>query len=317
MPCLSLIVVTLVLALITPHAHAEDDTLRVLVWNVLRGGNSVEDGPEKALSVIRDSDVDVVLLQESYDIEGPRPMLGAWLAEQLGWNQHQGDSAHLCVLTRHEIAETFFHDAWHGVGARLRDERGRELIAYSIWLDYRAYITWDLRDNPTITDEDLLKAETERSSRLAQAEGLLAHVQATIDANTDTPVLVGGDFNTPSHLDWTLDTARVYKHRRDLPLPVSLAFEHAGFADQFRAVHPNPVQYPGITWSPMYRTAGNADQGFERIDRLYLHVRNASRLSATHAAVLPQRWEDDAIPAAQREFPSDHGAVVIELQWQD
>ena len=40
------------------------DQLRVMVWNVLRGGNSVQQGPEKALQVIRDAAPDVVLLQE-------------------------------------------------------------------------------------------------------------------------------------------------------------------------------------------------------------------------------------------------------------
>ena len=136
-------------------------------------------------------------------------------------------------------------------------------------------------------------------------------------ANPGVAVLVGGDFNTPSHLDWTLDTARVYKHRRELGLPVSLAFERDGFVDQFRAVYPNPVQHPGITWSPMYRTASDGDQGFERIDRLYLHEDGADQVRAVSASVLPEVWEDDAIPANKRVFPSDHGAVLIELEWAD
>ena len=85
-------------------------------------------------------------MQESYDINGDRPKLGAWLAEQLGWNQWQGDSPHLCILTPYDIAETFAHEPWHGVGARLIDESGRPFIVWSIWLDYRAYITYELRD---------------------------------------------------------------------------------------------------------------------------------------------------------------------------
>ena len=63
----------------------------------------------------------------------------------------------------------------------------------------------------------------------------------------------------------------VCKRRRDLDLPVSVAMSEAGFIDGFRTVHPNPVQRPGITWSPMFRTSGGMAQGFERIDRLYTH----------------------------------------------
>ena len=96
----------------------------------------------------------------------------------------------------------------------------------------------------------------------------------------------------------------------------------AGFEDTFRKIHPNPVQHPGITWSPMYRGSISAEEGtpqsFERIDRLYVHKRNdelTSRLVPMAAQVLPVVWESDQIPAEARVFPSDHGAVVIDFEW--
>ena len=309
------------------------DTMRVLVWNVLNGGNSVVDGAEKALAVIRDSGADVVLMQESYDIEGERPLLGAWLAEQLGWNQWQANSPHLCILTRFEIAERFTHEPWHAVGARLVDDRGRDFLAWSIWIDYRDYITTKLRDTPDITDGDLLESEFVRSQRLPQAQRIIAQLETLGHLDLSIPLLVGGDWNTPSHLDWTLDTSRVYKRRRALDLPVSLAMADAGFVDSFRTVHPNPVQRPGITWSPMYRTSGGEDQGFERIDRLYIHRPDAAndgegdgegdgeagdktrwKLEAVAGHVYPVAWEDHTIPVSERQFPSDHGAVLMELR---
>ncbi|MGA1525323.1 MAG: hypothetical protein ACO4CZ_15260, partial [Planctomycetota bacterium] len=87
----------------------------------------------------------------------------------------------------------------------------------------------------------------------------------------------------------------------------------------FRAVHPNPVQAPGITWSPLFRVAGDGKaQGFERIDRLYVRQPTAGgswTLVPRTARVLPHLWEDDAIPVRERQFPSDHGAVLIEFDW--
>ena len=59
-------------------------TLRVMVWNVLHGANDVTNGAEKALKIIRDTNPDIVMLQESYDINDERPKLGAWLAGELG-----------------------------------------------------------------------------------------------------------------------------------------------------------------------------------------------------------------------------------------
>ena len=81
----------------------------MLVWNVLHGSNDVDNGPEKTLGIIRDSGADLVLLQESYDIDGERPKLGN------GWRENSDGSTgrgrvHLCVfLTRLDIEATFFH----------------------------------------------------------------------------------------------------------------------------------------------------------------------------------------------------------------
>ena len=300
------------------QADAGPDVLRVLVWNIWRGGNEVDLGPEKIRAVIEDSGADVVLMQESYDIDGERPTTGRWLAAELGWSAHQASSPHLCVLTRLELEETFFHHDWHGLGARLVDGRGRELIAWSIWLDYRSYISHDVRDMPDASDEEVLAAEHERSGRLPQAEALLEHLREAGQLDEQVPLLVGGDWNTPSHLDWTVDTERVFERRRALPLPVSLAMEGAGFADAFRVVHPNPVQHPGITWTPLFRSEGGGGaQGFERIDRLYVkHPASAPGLLTPRAArVYPEVWEDDAIPVRERAFPSDHAAVLIEFAW--
>lgn len=303
-----------------PAAPSPHDTFRVLVWNVLHGANDVDQGAEKTLAVIREAAPDLVLMQESYDIEGDRPTLGRWLAGELGWQVHQADSPHLCVLTPHTIEARFFHHPWHGLGVRLRDGADRELIAYSIWIDYRAFLGYELRDRPDISDADLLLAETERSSRLPQTMALLEHLGEQGHLDADVPVLVGGDWNTGSHLDWTVDTARVFQNRRALDLPVSQAVHERGFRDVFRTVHPNPVQHPGITWTPMFRARRDGKpQAFDRIDRLYIREprspRGGWRLQPSRATVLPRLWEDESTPIRERTFPSDHGAVLLELGW--
>jgi hypothetical protein len=221
----SLLALTLFGCAAIPAKKATPDRLRVLVWNVLHGANDVTNGAEKALEVIRGAEPDLVLMQESYDIEGDRPTLGRWLAAQLGWQAYQGDSPHLCVLTKLPVEARFFHDAWHGVGVRLVDEGQRPFVAYTTWIDYRAFLGYELRDRPSISDEELLAAESERSSRLPQAKALVAHLADAGHLASTVPLLVGGDWNTPSHLDWTVDAARIYRRRRPLPLPVSMQGE--------------------------------------------------------------------------------------------
>lgn len=295
----------------------EPADLRVLVWNVQTAASEFREGPEKALAWVRAVNADVVLMQESYDIEGDRPTLGRWIAAELGWNQHQGSSDHLCVLTPHTIEATFHHHDWHGVGARIRDDAGRSFVAFSIWIDWQAYITYALRDDPAVSDADLLLNETKRSGRLNQAEGLLASLREQGHMDAAVPLLVGGDWNCPSHLDWTAEASKVFRFRRPLPLPVSTRMHDAGFADAFRIVHADPVQRPGITWSPLYLGTAEIPETADRIDRLYIRSGpGAAVVTPVLADVLPRRPEDPSLPQADRVFPSDHGAVVIDLSWQ-
>lgn len=293
------------------------DRLRVLVWNIQRGANHFDDGPEKALAVIRAAAPDVCLLQESYDIDGDRPELGAWLAGELGWHQWQGKSTHLCVLTPLTIEEQRFHAVWHGVGARLVDAQERRFLVYSTWIDWREYVPYHLRDHPEASDEELLALESKKSDRLRQCRALLEHLRSTGALNGELPLLVGGDWNCPSHLDWTADTARVMRYRRALPLPVSVAMQEAGFVDTFRALHPNPIQRPGITWTPLARGTAEKPVPADRIDRLYSRPNDDGwRLEPVAAHVLPERFEPMSVEQKDRVFPSDHGALVVDFRWR-
>jgi endonuclease/exonuclease/phosphatase (EEP) superfamily protein YafD len=290
---------------------ADPAPLRVLVWNIERGSNPYVRGAEKALALIRGVAPDLCLLQESYDLDGERPQLGAWLAAELGWNWWQAESPHLAVLTPLELRARYAHEPWHGVGARLCDAAGREFDVYSVWIDWRAYLPYALRDDPAIGDEALLACEHEGSSRVAQTAALLEHLDATGRTRREVPLLVGGDWNSPSHLDWTPDTARAFRFKRPLALPVSSRLAEHGFRDTFRELHPDPLRAPGFTWTPLERGSVEAPTPQDRIDRLY---RLPSR-GAWDLRVLPEVHEPMTVPRAERAFPSDHGALLVDFVW--
>lgn len=308
--------------------------LRVMVWNVQRGSNNFDHGPEKILAWIRAAKPDLVLMQESYDVDGERPRLGPWLASELRWDHHQGDSTHLCILSPLVFEQTYFYEAWHGIGARLRDTRGRTLTAYSTWIDYRAYTPYALRDNPELTDDELLANETDASGRYDQTLALLdylreaGHLGDPGARDGPIPLLVGGDWNCPSHLDWTDEAALVFRFRRALALPVSTAMHDAGFIDTFREAHPSPLATPGITWSPLYRGTHDEPGTADRIDRLYALPGTPdrstapegetapSRLRTVGAFTLPMVYEPAEIEQADRLFPSDHSALIVDLVWE-
>ena len=315
--------VLLVCAVLTTLATLSNaaDPLRVLVWNTERGSNPYgPEGRNRVLQVIRDAKPDIVLWQESYRLEGSTQTLGQWTASELGWQCWQSDSAHLCVVTPFEITETHTHASFHGVGATLRTPEGKSFIAWSTWLDSGHYLPWHSQDHPAATDAELLAVETTRSSRYKQTQDLLWRLDELGHFDADVPVLIGGDWNCPSHLDWTTTTAAIHPHRRALPLPVSRLVHAAGFSDAFRTVHPSPVTHPGNTWSPLLEN--REDQPLpdppERIDRLYLkNPHTAATLHPIRATTLPRDWKAAALPRESSAFPSDHAAVLIEFQWRD
>lgn len=66
---------------------------------------------------------------------------------------------------------------------------------------------------------------------------------------TRRSVLIGGDFNEPSILDWTAATAEEQDHRGlVVPWQSTGPLRDAGYVDAYRANYPNPSTHPGTTW---------------------------------------------------------------------
>jgi hypothetical protein len=120
------------------------------------------------------------------------------------------------------------------------------------------------------------------------------------------PVFLTGDFNSPSHLDWTCAVADV---RADVPYPVrwpaSEALADAGFVDSYRSVHPDPVADPGFTWTPGV-PEGRAQDVFDRID----WVLSAGPAAAVSSRLVGETGNPQVDVATPGRFPTDHRGVV-------
>jgi exonuclease III len=133
---------------------------------------------------------------------------------------------------------------------------------------------------------------------------MLAEVRAVRDQGT--PIFVTGDFNEPSHLDWTADVERAKRCPAVVAWPSTLAVVEAGFVDTYRAVYPDPVARQGLTWTPTTRPDDPKDR-HDRIDFVF----------ASGAKVRSARIIGEAEPAADvvvTPYPSDHRSVVAEVE---
>ncbi|WP_330350392.1 HAD-IA family hydrolase [Streptomyces sp. NBC_00582] len=257
--------------------------LRVMTWNLWYGGTKVHDHRAKQLKVITETEVDVVGLQETYGAAAEE------LAEALGWHHHRaGDN--LGVISRHPITaalgdpEVGFYGA---AGVRL-DVAGTEVDVWTVHLDYTPYGPYKAAFDGLPAAELIAHEEV----RLAQMKDALGRLDPAL------PVVLVGDFNSPSHLD-----------RPDVEWPVTGAAERAGLADSYREAHPDPVRDPGHTWSPVHAEHEDGSGRPEPQDRIdFVLHRGGLRVldSRTYVSGDPRPWPD----VEDNDWPSDHAAVI-------
>ncbi|MFJ7154258.1 hypothetical protein ACIQUQ_04910 [Streptomyces sp. NPDC101118] len=102
-----------------------------------------------------------------------------------------------------------------------------------------------------LPEAELVRRE-EESGRVHRIGEVLAAMAPDLARADDTPVLLTGDFNAPSHLDRTAGATARHGGRGPVDRPVSRAVERAGLRDSYREAHPDPVTAPGTTWSPAH-----------------------------------------------------------------
>jgi len=281
-------------ALGTPlHAQTEKSCVKVMSYNVYRGGTKRGQPLSQTLKVIQEAKADIVGGQEiGASIEK--------LAQLLGWN-HYAD-----ILTRYEIVE----EKRNGIKVKLPS--GRHAYIFNLHLPSNPYQPYQLmgirpkfkkhRDTPFIKTE----AEAVEGAKKARTHGTtlrrLFHMMRGIDKNV--PVFVVGDFNEPSHLDWTDAAARSGRHPIKVEFPTSKAFAKAGFTDAYRIIYPDEMAKPGFTWSPAYK-ADDPRSHRDRIDFVYFR---GNGLKVTDAKIVGENEENADIVVAP--YPSDHRAVV-------
>ena len=263
--------------------------LRVLAWNIWHGGRRKgrDEGVQRVVEVIEESGADIVLMQETYG-SGPR------ISGRLGFDYFLR-SANISVMSRfpitdvHRLASGF---RFGGVTVELRP--GLRVQAYSLWIDYLPSVQDQLAAGASA--EELAAADARTRGR--DIQGILSELLPRLARTPDLPVIVGGDFNSGSHLDWTVAAAELPNHLgRVVAWPVSRAMQEAGFVDTFRAAHPDPTSDPGLTWSPEFR-----DSHQDRIDYVYVRGNGWRIEDATILSEHPRGW------------PSDHAASLTVLQ---
>ncbi|KAK6047793.1 hypothetical protein COOONC_14701 [Cooperia oncophora] len=163
------------------------------------------------------------------------------------------------ILTRHEVylaIPSVFHphsytDTSTGIGIRIVVDSLFFVNFWSVHLDYLSYGPY-AAFNKMVTSMGQILAGEKRPNIIRREQNVEelrnnSRMTAWRRKADIVPVIVGGDFNSPSHLDWTEENRDIHGGWV-IEWPATKLMEEMNFIDSFRELHPFH-QEPGFTWS--------------------------------------------------------------------
>jgi endonuclease/exonuclease/phosphatase family metal-dependent hydrolase len=324
-----------------PSAPSATTNVVFMGFNIWHNGTKVEDSVAKIRDVIAAVKPDVVAFSEINGeataraiMAGLESAVGKYFTGYLSNND-------VAIISRFPITRT-----GPLVGSRISmfevSVHGSPVLIGGAHLDYTHYACylprgcacggsppytgWDQIGSPEprpVTNLSVIAAQNLASQRDEQVGAFLEYVKAV-----QMPVILIGDFNEPSHLDWTTNQAGLFDHNGVVfPWPTTLRLHENGFVDAFRKIYPDEVRNPGFTWpsfatgKPSTSWAARSDDR-ERID--YIFYKGAG-VETTGAALVGPKGsyvrnalstadtDHDRFIADHLPWPSDHKAILATL----
>ena len=274
----------------------------LMSFNILYGGTHLGQPLEQTAAVIRLAQADIVVACEQWGNAEP-------LADLLGFTCHIVVAPpywkSVAVLSRYPITETFAN------GVRLELDLQQSVCVFGVHLTSTPYQPYRVRDKAYTEIEEIL--DEARETREQELVVVLSELRPLIAAGER--VLLCGDFNEPSHLDWTLASAREGHHfGLEMPWPCSKRVTESGMEDAYRVVCPDVCRHPGYTWTsvPGLGVGGSEraeDEVHDRIDFIYFA---GLGLEPRAASIVGENSRNADLVVSP--FPSDHRAVAVIYQ---
>lgn len=286
----------LIAAIALAQSAGEPDPINVLAWNIWRGGNEAMDAKDprikgrkqdQVVRVIRDSKADVVAMVETYGS-------GQVIAHGLRYHFHPRGT-NVAIFSRWPVKKDIsVYKEFNCVGALIERPDGRQFALYSVWIHYVDDIWTDPASRKGRNAADLLAKDGD--SRKVEIKAILDGIEEKMKDHPGVPVILAGDFNSNSHLDYVAAAGSQFGGLI-AEWPVTKLVADAGFVDTYRKLNPKINRMVDRTWSPRF-----PEQEQDRIDFIYAK----GPINPKSSRVLDR---------TRGQWPSDHAAVqtVFEL----
>lgn len=304
-----------------PALAADTPTeLTVMSFNIWGGGANDDKDVSETAAAIRAAGADIIGIQETKpepdvcdadDCVPTGQSVAKELAKALGFHYYDQTKTNPAlwanaIISRYPIGKPTDND----LGAEI-DVNGRKVYAFNIHLTdfpYQPYQLLGIDYGPA----PFLKTADEAVEAAAKARGpaLDLVMKDMKQAEGADAVFLFGDFNEPSHRDWTDAAVKAGNQPMAVKYPSALRIEQeAGMTDLLRAVHPDEVAKPAFTWTPTSEPTAKDDH-HDRIDFVF---GRSAKLETLSVSVVGEKSPEADIVVTP--WPADHRAVVAKVRF--
>ena len=273
---------------VTCNNQTQSNIVKVLQWNIWHGGIHLgNEGQQRVLDLIRSSRADVIMMQEAYGIQ-------QMLADSLGYHlKTRSLKDNLAMYSRFPLEAIAWREPFKSNPAKITLPNGKRIMFVDCWLRYAyrpeytsGYAEKGLDPSVWVAEDSILALPDIRN---------IYTKDIAPNLETDMPVIVTGDFNSCSHLDWTERAKPLHHGYGPVAFPASRYMLENGFKDSFREKNPDEVAYQGGTVAAIY-----GQMQMSRIDFIYYK----GGLKVLSSKIVRTAPEIDYV------WASDHAAVL-------
>lgn len=314
----------------TPYANAtqnKDYSFTVMQFNIWQEGTMAENGFQGIVDEIVFYKPDLIALVEVRNYKGVdffKKVCDTLAARGLTYYYRTANDNGW--ISKYPILSYLSYDAPLFMHKVIVEINGCMIAAYSAHLDYKHYAAYLPRGYDgsgnnklpaPIIDINRVLEEDAKSTRPLAIKAFVKEAQKDIQNNRH--VVLAGDFNEASHLDWTERTKHLYnKNGAVIPWRSSTVLYQNGYKDSYRILFPNEKKYPGFTWVVAKPWLKDVDER-DRIDFIYYYddlklkpIKSylVGPLNSYVGRIQQRDGGKDKIRPPQSNWPSDHRALI-------
>lgn len=293
--------------------------LTVMSFNIWGGGANAKKPIDETVAAIKAVNPDIIGIQETKPEPDPctaehcvpnGKSVAAEIAKALGYYYYDQSATNPAlwanaILSRYPIGKPTKND----LGVEIMIE-GKRIMAYNIHLTDYPYQPYQLL-NIEYGSAPFLKTgeEAVAAAKAARGPALDLLEQDMKAADGADAAFVFGDFNEPSHHDWTEAAVKAKLQPMVVAYPSAKRIESWGFVDLFRAAWPDVAAKPAFTWTPTSEPTAKDDHH----DRIDYTLGRAKNLKVLKAGIVGEKKPEADIVVTP--WPADHRAAMARVSF--